>query len=148
MKAATVRLIAAAVAFASWIGFLIYLVVMSRDSVVLSRPQFLVSNLHVMAHVEALDSPEVVVEEVVWPETERDKLTDKSIKVINLKDCEGWTGPGTYVLPLLSQGASYRVTPTPRSPGFDPNVKGYTPLIYPATPAARRQLAEMPKLGE
>ena len=86
---------------------------------------------------------QLVVKEVHWP-LGRDDLVGRTIAVTNLAECkEDWTGPGEYILPLLPQGANYRVAPLPRSPGFP----SYTsrPRIYPATPDMRRQLQDIPK---
>jgi hypothetical protein len=59
----------------------------------------------------------------------------------------GWSGPGEYLLALLSLNPNdkthYRVTPIPPSPGYS---RG-EPRIYPATPEALAQYREMPKPG-
>jgi hypothetical protein len=57
--------------------------------------------------------------------------------------CEGWQGPGQYILPLEQvSGKSFRVAPIPPSPGF------YMPRprIYPDTPEVEAQLPEIEKL--
>ena len=51
MKVSRVRLTLAAILFAGWIGWLAYLVFQSRNPVILSRPQFLVADLWVIAEV-------------------------------------------------------------------------------------------------
>ena len=145
MKPAKVRLAVSAALFVLWMGFLSYLALTSRNPVVLSRPQFLVSTLDVVAQVEAPDNPEVKVEEVHWPPGLRDQLAGQTIRIANLQDCEGFTQPGSYILALTIQGPSYRVVATPRS-GLDAG-RSIHPRIYPATPESRRQLAEIPKPG-
>jgi hypothetical protein len=123
--------------------------------VVLSRPQFLASNLVVVADVPggAGDPVEVTVREVVRPDSPRAKALE-TIAVPGLRKCEGWAGPGTYILPLTTDWkGSYRVTPMQRSPGFvphDPDLERNPPPetrphIYPLTEATREQLRQMPE---
>ncbi|MBY0526701.1 MAG: hypothetical protein K2R98_25110 [Gemmataceae bacterium] len=146
MKPAKVRLLVTVGLFVLWIGFLAYLAFATRNPVVLSRPQFLASAVDVIAEVDSQDASAVKVQEVHWPATLRDKLVGQTIRVGNLKDTVGWNGPDRYILALdIRPGGEFRVTPTPRSPGFDPGSKTYRPHIYPDTPEARRQLDEIPK---
>jgi hypothetical protein len=146
------RLLLAAVLFAAWICLLVYLVVSMKSSlppgttrpVVLSRPQFLVSSLDVIAQVDEIDADpaEVTVREVVWPKEQED-LIGKKIKVSRLPECrDDWIGRGEYILPLARFGENgYQVVPLPRSPGFPSG----RPRIYPSTPQTRRQLPEIRK---
>jgi len=143
MKSAKLRLILAAVAFFAWIGFLLYLVLATRHPVVLSRPQFLISTFDVIARVDSLDDPEVSIESVHWPAGE-DRQGEK-IKVLNLSHCDGFDGPGDYILPLQPLGKFYQVVPTPRSPGFEPGRQGNRPRIYRATPETLQELEEIQK---
>jgi hypothetical protein len=148
------RLLLAAVLFAAWICVLVYFVVSMKSSlppgatrpVVLSRPQFLVSSLDVIAQVDEMDADpaEVTVREVVWPkEKEADDRIGKKIKVSRLPEChDDWVGPGEYILPLAPFGEKgYQVVSLPRSPGFPSG----RPRIYPSTPQTRRQLQEIRK---
>lgn len=146
MKSAKLWLALATAAFLAWIGFLLFLVVSTRHPIILSRPQFLVSTFDVIARVDSLDNPNVTIEEVHWPPgTQRGGET---IKVVNLGQCDGWDGPGDYILPLQPFGKDYQVVPTPRSPGFEPNRQGNNrPRIYRATPETLRQLQEIPKFS-
>jgi len=143
MTPATARrtfLIASAAAFALWIGYLVFLAVSTRHPVVLSRPQFLVADLVVVAQVERADADRVKVVRVKRPQ--QDQLRDQEIHVTNLADCEGWAGADRYILPLVAQGpGEYRVAAVPRSPGYP---GGQRPRIYPATPATERQLDVLP----
>jgi hypothetical protein len=154
MKPTTWRFVLAATLFAAWIGWLVYLVVEMKSSlppgatrqVVLSRPQFLVSSLDVIADVPTItaDPAEVTVREVAWPkDKEAQELVGKKIQVSHLPECrEDWVGPGEYILPLMRLGEQgYQVVPLPRSPGFPSG----RPRIYPATPHARQQLQEIRK---
>ena len=154
MKPPTLAFVLAAALFAAWIGWLVYLVSAMKSSlppgasrpVVLSRPQFLVSSLDIIANVDQIDADpaEVTVRDVVWPEgKEAQDLRDKKIKVSHLPECgQDWIGPGDYILPLMRSGEQgYQVAPLPRSPGFPSG----RPRIYPSTPETRRQLPEIRK---
>jgi hypothetical protein len=168
MRGAVARLLIAAALFLFWIGYLAYLVVHTRDAVVLSRPQLLVSDLDVIAHVAAVDQL-VTVEEVLYPNREwAAKLVGKKITVKNLADCRppihlrtkeddrDFKGPGSYLLPLheVPEGDKQdglaqisEVAPTPPSPGFPhpgPPQLG-PPRIYPATADVRAQYRMIPK---
>jgi hypothetical protein len=129
--------------FAGWIGWLVALAASTTRIVVLSRPQFLVSNFDVVAEVERLKdtAPQVTLHEILWPPSEIPK--DPKISVTNLPECEGWTVPGLYLLPLMKSNHAYRVVPTPRSPGF---VSG-APRIYPFTPQISKQYKQIRKPG-
>jgi hypothetical protein len=152
MKPAAARLMVCVILFAAWMGWLAYLAATAAQPIVLSRPQFLVSTLDVIAEVDQIEpGSEITVREVHWPDADRAKLQDKRIKVVNLADCTGWNGPGLYILPLMRSGKeAYQVAPQPPSPGFSGErgaqrdlEKG--PRIYPASPEARRQLNAIPK---
>jgi hypothetical protein len=156
MNAATLRLLLAAGLFSAWIGWLAYLAATATRPMVLSRPQFLVSTLDVLADVTAdkgVPSPEVTIREVFWPETGHEKYLGTRITVSNLPLCkerQGWEGPGLYVLPLVKSGDDYRVALTPPSPGFDPTMDIHQPRIYvwhdTTAPAISHQLEEIRKL--
>jgi hypothetical protein len=167
MKPLHLRLAATAVLFAAWMGYLAYLVharplTPAGTPVVLSRPQLLVSDLDVVAQVDGVDVP-VTVKEVIYDAGGRSGVTpDATLHVTNLGECHplvrviekghevyrdgppDFTVPGLYILPLVPAGGgakpgTYRVTPTPPSPGFSADL----PRIYPATADSRAQLAEI-----
>lgn len=138
MKPAVVRLVLAVLLFAGWISYLAFLAATTRHPIVLSRPQFLISQLDVVARIEAPPRVEVVV--VSWPETTAVK-PGEVLTVTNLEDADGWQGPGEYILALTREGDVWRLTPTPPSPGYN----GGSPRVYPATTETRRQLASIPK---
>jgi hypothetical protein len=155
VKRSRLRLAFAAALFVGWLSWLVYLAATGTDDVVLSRPQFLVANVHVVAEVKGGQDPdpEVVVRKVSW--ATGPKLAEgKTITVENLKECvnQGWAGPGEYILPLLTstvgKGVTYQVAPTPRTPGYPygknalPNRPG-PPRIYPVTPSRLRQLKQI-----
>ncbi len=146
MKWATIRFMLALALFLAWLGWLLQLAVSTAKPIVLCEPQFLVSSLDVVCHVGSVNGndDEVIVREVHWPPTERDKLVDKKIRVTNLDQCkEDWQGADAlYILPLIPDGKdTYRVAPLPRSPGFGgASSKAGRPRIYPVTPQTRMQL--------
>ena len=45
----------AAALFVGWLSFLLYLVIVTRDPIIVSRPQILVSNLCILAKIEERD---------------------------------------------------------------------------------------------
>lgn len=121
------RLVVSALLFVSWIGFLAFLVARTRDPVILSRPQFLVSHLHVLAKVqekEGRPDPLISVEKVLWSADAADqKLAGTTATLVGLEDCgarQGWRGAGTYLIALSRDKGSLVVTPIPRSPGYEP----------------------------
>jgi hypothetical protein len=151
MRPAVVRLLVAALLFAGWLGYLVYLVVTfprtpAGTALVLSRPQILVSDLDVLGEVKGIDQP-VKVMTVLYPESEKG-LEGQEIKVANLDQCKplprpeqkaadvpaDYQGPGLYLLPLrkAGEGQEYAVTPTPASPGYPPHGgRVGPPRIYP-----------------
>src|SRR5205807_963299 len=112
------RLVVSAALFAAWIGFLVYLVVRTREPVILSRPQLVVADVVVVAALEEKDGrpgPLIHVKKVAWHKTGDDaKLADQQLTVAGLADCgrrHGWRGAGDYIVPLtrrhLESGAFY-----------------------------------------
>jgi hypothetical protein len=148
------RLIVPACLFIGWIGYLAFLVSITRDPVILSRPQFLVADLYVIAELEPLtlkEGPErpsgkITVKEVAWPKAEA-SLVSTDIMVRGLPNCEernGWVGKGVYIVPVTKSGDDYFLTEIPLSPGFHKNAETFNYLrIYPSTPQAREQLGEL-----
>jgi hypothetical protein len=159
------RLGLAAALFGLWMGWLIYLAVAdsrrhdvvardpSRDQpgfdrLLLSRPQFLVSNLDVIAQVDQDRSPaEVHVTEVLWPREET-KWVGEKLRISNLAECrDSWVGSGRYILPLMTAGKNeFRVPPIPPSPGSpDAAKREGKPRIYEDAPEMRQQLESIQK---
>ncbi|HEV3443336.1 MAG TPA: hypothetical protein VG099_01780 [Gemmataceae bacterium] len=154
MKTARLRLLLAALLFFAWIGWLAYLAAkVSLDPpIVLSRPQFLVSNLDVIAEVDQIpdrdDQPtSVKVIEVHYPPGEK-ALQGKVIQVAGLARCrKDWKGPGQYILPLVRSDDKYFIAAIPHSPGFPPSTdQARSCRIYPVNPQTMAQLNSMPKL--
>jgi hypothetical protein len=155
-----VRLALATALFLAWIAWLAYLALTTTHPVVLSRPQFLVSTVDVIAEVREKDDepdPRVKVVRVVWAKEAGDKdLEGKTIQVANLPRIgrdQGWQGPGRYILPLQKgesgKADQFYVAPIPRSPGYPRPGKNVLadrpgpPQIYRATPEAEEQLEEI-----
>jgi hypothetical protein len=160
MKRSRLRLALAAALFVGWLSWLVYLAATGTDAVVLSRPQFLVADIHLVADVKGIEHPdaEVTVREVFWAAKDKERPEAvKTIKVENLPQCgpdQGWTGPGRYILALVANttgtGTTYLVAPTPRSPGYPygkvmPANRPGPARIYPDTPSRVRQLEQIEK---
>ena len=153
MRPAVVRLLVAALLFAGWLGYLVYLVVTfprtpAGTALVLSRPQILVSDLDVVAEVERTKAGVLAkIITVLYPDSEKG-MEGKQITITNLDQCKplpppeqkgvevppDFSGRGLYLLPLrkAGDGPDYAVTPTPRSPGYPPHgAQMGPPRIYP-----------------
>jgi hypothetical protein len=138
----------AAALFALWVGFLAFLALGTSDTTVLSRPQFLLSTVDVIAQLDAVNSP-AQVKEVVWSRQGALDLAGQPIKVVNLPASAGWQGPGLYILPLLQHDGVFEVAPLPRSPGFVGTTRSlHPPRIYRLTPETRTQLEAIRHAGE
>jgi hypothetical protein len=143
-------LILAAGLFIAWIGFLGLLAATSSRPNVLLRPQFMVSEVDVIAQLngpEKRPDPAATVEEVRWPNKELNNLIGKNITILNLDKCEGWEGPGQYILPLQKRfvpnqqkegQGTFAVAAPGMSPGFEPSK--VRPRIYRVSPETLRQL--------
>jgi hypothetical protein len=159
MKPAVGRLILTVALFAGWLGYLGYLVVCRPHTpdgrpLTLSRPQFLVSMLDVIAQVDDAKGDEVIVDEVLSPRENPPLKAGDKIQVENIEKCRplpgpldkgkptppDWTGAGQkYILPLQiverNGKRHFEVVPTPPSPGYPPHsLNAGPPRIYPATP--------------
>lgn len=161
------RLVLMAGLFLAWLAYLGYLVYSRPHTpdgrpLALSRPQFFVSMLDVVAQVNDERGEEVIIEEVLYPREKAPVKLGEKIRVENIDKCRplprpepeeknketplDWTGPGKYLLPLQiveRQGKRhFEVVPTPPSPGYPPPPHSAgvgPPRIYPAT---RQMLAE------
>jgi hypothetical protein len=119
------RLAVAASLFAAWLGYLLMLVLASRHTIVLSRPQFLVAELCVIADVTGdggVPDEVVTIKNVAWSvRADAVALNGKKVRVTNLAEAgpQGYAGPGRYILPLKMQGdPTWVVTAVPASPGY------------------------------
>jgi hypothetical protein len=176
MKPAAGRLILTVVLFLGWLGYLGYLVLCGPHTpdgvrgaligrpLTLSRPQFLVSMLDIVAEVNDERGENVVVKEVLFPKDAPVKVGD-TIRVEDIDKCRpvpdplakdaappsDFTGPGLYLLPLQVYGKGdqrrFQVVPTPPSPGFPPS-RGHSagpPRLYPASPGLLAEYREIAK---
>jgi len=154
MMSAKTRLIVAAALFIAWIGWLTYLVVRTRNPVIISHPQFLVADVIVVAQLTGDDKPDrqIKVVEVLWSADKSKPAKDDEIDVIFLEDCttkhHGWEGRGEYLVPLRKKGDIYTLQEIPSSPGYPPTeamLREKSPRlrIYRATEDARRQVGEL-----
>jgi hypothetical protein len=123
------RLAVAASLFVAWLGYLLLLVLGSRHTIVLSRPQFLVTNLCVVADLtddgDGKPARTVKIDRVFWSSRPVD-LTGAQLEIANLPDAaaQGYAGPGKYILPLRERspkpGPIYQIAIVPSSPWYEP----------------------------
>lgn len=161
MKLAVWKLIVAAAVFVVWLGYLLYLVLNTpKPFEVLSRPQFLVSDLDVVAQIDD-PAQSIRVKRVLFAAKDDGKaLEGREIAVANIADCRhlrsdgkklvekpDFTGPGEYLMPLRSRGERYEVVPTPPSPGFPFNgpPQPGPPRLYPANRMTLGQYGQIAK---
>jgi hypothetical protein len=117
------RLAVSAALFVSWLGFLGYLVYTS-SKVVLSRPQFMIAQLYVVADVRAdagngALASEIAIEDVVWSARKSDALlVNTKIILPEISACgkkQGNRGPGKYLLPLQrTMGGDFELASVPQ----------------------------------
>jgi hypothetical protein len=129
-----IRLVLAGTLFVAWMGYLGYLVyALPRPPkgidlpIVLSRPQFLVSEVDVIGTVNGQDGT-VTVTQVLYPPNADKPETGKEIKVTNLDEVKDDTkrplseksslGPCLLPLQTSDNGLTYQVVHVPPSPGF------------------------------
>jgi hypothetical protein len=165
MKPVAARLILTVILFLGWLCYLGYLVVCRPHTpgglrgafegrpLTLSRPQFLVSTLDVIADVSGEKGEKVVVKEVLFPKSGASVSAGETIQVEGIDRCRAvpdplakeadpppdYSGPGLYLLALQAPNPDdphrFEVVPTPPSPGFrlSQGVNFGPPRIYPAT---------------
>jgi len=107
MQTARIRFILALCLFTAWIGWLGYLAFTTRGQIVLSRPQFLVANVKVVASLagdgDYADGSAIVKEVLATSDKAIGVAKGKKIVVQDLELCgkaSGWKGPGDYILAL------------------------------------------------
>ncbi|MGH7227284.1 MAG: hypothetical protein ACRELF_29065 [Gemmataceae bacterium] len=168
MKPTAQRLLLTAMLFVGWLAYLTYLTVcqphtpsgprgaLQRWAVTLSRPQFLVSTLDVVAEVQDDKGETVIVKEVLFPKAGAAIKPGDTIRVDAIERCRplpnpeakdtqtpsDYIGPGLYLLPLQfhkdNEKPRFEVAFIPPSPGFPlahGEDDGPTRRIYPATEA-------------
>jgi hypothetical protein len=150
-----VRLTVAAALFAVWLSYLLWLVLLTRHTIVLSRPQFLVADLWVLAEVTGeAGKPDrkAKIVDLFWYKNPADrKLKDQTITIANLAETgsQGYRGAGKYIVPLQKKEAAgqilYVVAAIPLSPGYDWRTAAYVNvMLWNAGPESKRiaQLAQ------
>ena len=146
------RLAVSALLFLAWIGFLAFLVVHTRDPVILSRPQLNVADLIVLAEIAAKEgrpADEVVVQKLIHSnEQNATGIAGSKMSLAGLSEIgatQGWQGAGLYIVPLSKKNDKLEVTALPPSPGFPRTASGTQKdrRIYRATPDALAQLKEI-----
>jgi len=131
MKKNPIVLAIAVTLFAGWLTWLGVQALGAKKPIVVSRAQLATSQYDVEVDLSDGPLPErVVVRRVRW--SVDDRPPSGEIRVLNLAGAEGFTGPGTYLVPLLRKGPDYAVAHFPRDPG-DPRPVAPSPRIYPAT---------------
>jgi len=163
MKRSISGLLISITLFAAWLGFL---AVQARQfrfpPVIVSRAQLLAAQYDVIADL-ALDDEgrfpkRLTVKEVLFAADPAGPESGQTLEVVNLDDCVGFTGAGTYILPLARSGHAYRVPDrlasqprddSPLDPGAAPRSPDGRPLpfippsIYPLAGDVRRQFQEI-----
>jgi hypothetical protein len=145
MSRARLRLVIAAALFVGWLAWLGYAVSQRNNAPVVSRAQLTAATHLLVAEVsvgeDGLPTPTVKVIEVL-----RGENVDKAqpIQVMNLPaamppGANGFPGAGTYLIPVIGDGLTFRVAGLPRSPGYEP-VSPARPTIYLWNDATRAQL--------
>jgi hypothetical protein len=154
MKWARVRLIVATTAFTAWIGYLIVVTQTGdRPSITLSRPQFIIAEKAVIAHVANKNAPVTIQE--VYPadgglikpgsKVRVKDLAESLRKRLSDPNAPEWDLPGDFIIPLWAidqdkEGTlTADVAPLPPSPGLP---RGR--MIYPVTPDTQAQLRSIP----
>jgi hypothetical protein len=159
MPRSRLLLIGTALAFAAWISYLFLLTrQVERPSIVLSRPQFLVAETVVIAHVESKKDP-VTVLQVIAAGGTRIQPGDM-VQLANLRDSlhtwmtedktAEWDLPNDFIVPLrdveksAQDGVQWtaQIVPLPTSPGLPHGTR-----IYPKTSSTMEQVQAIP-LGE
>jgi hypothetical protein len=152
--------VGSAAVFLAWVGWLGYLAVGQGQLVlvgkqappVVHRGQVLVSDVVVLAQVDALNQP-VTVKKVLRAPFKEGPAEGERLKLANLSQCDkkDWTGPGEYVIPLSAYKSptgvrEYLVTKVEakelglHDPG---NASPLVPHVYRATPETLDQLKQI-----
>jgi hypothetical protein len=146
MSGARLRFGLALALFLGWLGWLGYLVARQSREQPVSRPQILAAEYLIVGRVEAGPdgAPSVLVKvEQVYASPAGGGVPDKI--TTDLSDALGFRGSGSYLLPLSPEKGQpvFRVTPIPRSPGYDPRLPQSRPYVYRWGPDVEAQLREV-----
>ena len=143
MSFAKIRLFLAALMFVGWIGYLAYLALNFAHPVVVSRSQWMAAEFPVIAEIEVDASGKANPAATLVESLRKGELPAK-LNVSNLADLEypekRPPHSGRHLLLLMrTEGNSFKVVPTPPSPG-DHGGKFY---IYPWTPEVEKQAVKL-----
>jgi hypothetical protein len=147
MKRNPVALAVALLLFGGWVAYLGIQALRERRPVVVSRAQLALSQFDVDADLAPGPDGQlplrVTVKNVRWAASP-DKPTGE-IAVANLRKTQGYSGPGTYRLPLVRNDGEYDVAGIPGAPADPGYARNDVPLprIYPLAPAVERQWDEV-----
>lgn len=111
------RLIAAAVLFFGWLGWLGYAALSKSRAPAVSRAQAAAAQVAVVAALSGEGAPKTAT--VTEPLSAGAPGVGTALEVVNLDNLAGWAGQGEYLLLLERQGEKYRVVGQQRSPGYD-----------------------------
>ncbi|MCX7700106.1 MAG: hypothetical protein N2039_04455 [Gemmataceae bacterium] len=138
MRRDRVALAVALALFSGWLTWLGWQALRVKRPVVVSAAQLAVAQYDVECDLSSEPLPsEIEVRSVGW--SSDGAVPSGRIRVENLRDSRGYAGPGTYLVPLVRRGETYRVAGLPDDPGGRPRPEAEHPRIYPLTAAVRRQ---------
>lgn len=128
--------------FVTWVGWLSWQAMHVARPTIVSSAQLAVAQYDVECDlVGNTPSPDVEIRSVRWS-IDQNPPTGR-IRIENLKQCQGYVGTGTYLVPLVRRGEGYWVAGLPLDPGGRPNLGSEGPRIYPITPSVLRQWEEL-----
>lgn len=145
MSGARLRFVIAAALFVAWLAWLGYAVSQRNNTPVLSRAQLTASTHLLVVEVsvgqDGLPTSTVKILEVLRGENVD---TTQPAEVLNLPaamppDANGFPGAGSYLLPVIGDGRTFRVAGLPRSPGYE-SATPARPTIYHWNDHTRAQL--------
>jgi hypothetical protein len=153
MRRSRLWLVATALAFGAWIGYLFYLTRgIERPAIHLSHPQFQMAEVVVVASLESKDGPATVREVVFTNNAAMGMGPGDQIQLPRLRSslqkwftdggASEWDVPNEFIIPLRDvnrQGKdgpwTAEVVPLPPSPGLPHGTR-----IYPVTPNTMQEL--------
>lgn len=153
------RAVVFGLAFLAWLGFLAYLVSITRNAVVLARPQIQTANLLVVAELTERDGrpePKAKIERVLFArKPEWKAVAGQTLEIDDLPfhgPAHGWRGPGKYLLPLERVVAGEltidAVHALPIVPGYQPSASRVDVVLGKDAGAAVKALAELTGVPE
>jgi hypothetical protein len=117
MKIQKLRLVAAALLFFGWLGYLGYAALSKSRGPVVSRAQAAGAQVAVVATLAGDDAPKTAA--VTEPLSANAPPVGTVLDIVNLDNVAGWEGTTEYLLLLEKQGDRFRVVGQQRSPGYE-----------------------------